>query len=100
MNNATWDLSVFYESFQDPALREDIQKIAGMSKKADEILASDKSAAEKLTDALNASIDLNNTLMNAYGFIELSLSTDANNLEALKYLDEMSNLMVDVQVSS
>lgn len=100
MNNATWDLSVFYESFQDPALREDIQKIAGMSKKTDEILASDKSAEEKLADALNASIDLNNTLMNAYGFIELSLSTDANNPEALKYLDEMSNLMVDVQVAS
>ncbi|MBQ6716715.1 MAG: hypothetical protein IJN21_09375, partial [Clostridia bacterium] len=100
MNNANWDLSVFYESFSDPALRKDIEKIAAFSKKADEILASGKADFEIVTDGLNASIDLNNTLMNAYGFIELSLSTDANNMEALKYLDEMSNLMVDVQVAS
>ena len=87
MNNPTWDLSVFYESFSDPLLRQDIEKIAAFSGKADEILASGKCASEKLTDGLNAAIELNNTLMNAYGFIELSLTTDANNLEALKYLD-------------
>lgn len=100
MNNATWDLSVFYESFSDPALRQDIEKIAAFSKKADEILSGNQCVSQKLTDALNASIELNDTLTNAYGFIELSLSTDANNTEALKYLDEMSNLMVDVQVAS
>ncbi|MBQ2434032.1 MAG: hypothetical protein II266_06335, partial [Clostridia bacterium] len=100
MNNPTWDLSVFYESFSDPQLRKDIEKAASFSQLADQILSSDKCACGKLTDALNASIELNNTLMNAYGFIELNLTTDANNMEALKYLDEMSNLMVDVQVAS
>ena len=100
MNNANWDLSVFYNDFNDPRLREDLDTIKKLASQTDVLLASDKTDTEKLLEILSSSRTIDTLLNNTYGFIELTLSTDANNMEALKYLDEMSNLMVDVRLSS
>ncbi|MBQ1255726.1 MAG: hypothetical protein IIX93_00415, partial [Clostridia bacterium] len=100
MNNATWDLSVFYNDFSDVRLREDIEKIKTLTSDVDALLVSDRPNAEKLLEMLSVTREIDNLLNSTYGFIELTLATDANCMEALRYLDEMSNLMVEVQLMS
>ena len=39
----TWDLSVFYKGFDDPALEADLTKLASMAAEGEAILKQDKS---------------------------------------------------------
>ena len=96
----TWDLSVFYNGFDDPQLESDIQRIAELSHSAQKIAAENSSDVEKLEKMVAASSELSNLLSNAYGFTQLTLATDCTNEEALRYLDRLSNMMVDVQLNS
>ncbi|MBR2923566.1 MAG: M3 family oligoendopeptidase [Clostridia bacterium] len=96
----TWDLSVFYNGFDDPQLENDIQRIAELSHSAQKIAAGNSSDVEKLEKMVAASSELSNLLSNAYGFTQLTLATDCTNEEALRYLDRLSNMMVDVQLNS
>ena len=96
----TWDLSVFYNGFDDPQLESDIQRIAELSHSAADIATEKCSDVEKLEKMVAASSELNNLLSNAYGFTQLTLATDCTNEEALRYLDRLSNMMVDVQLNS
>ena len=95
----TWDLSVFYNGFDDPQLENDIQRIAELSHSAQTIAAGNSSDVEKLEKMVAASSELSNLLSNAYGFTQLTLATDCTNEEALRYLDRLSNMMVDVQLN-
>ena len=96
----TWDLSVFYKGFDDPQLESDIQRIAELSHSAAEIAAESISDVEKLEKMVAASSELSNLISNAYGFTQLTLSTDCTNEDALRYLDRLGNMMVDVQLNS
>ncbi|MBQ8149377.1 MAG: M3 family oligoendopeptidase [Clostridia bacterium] len=96
----TWDLSVFYKGFDDPQLESDIQRIAQLSHSAAEIAAESISDVEKLEKMVAASSELSNLISNAYGFTQLTLSTDCTNEDALRYLDRLGNMMVDVQLNS
>ncbi len=96
----TWDLSVFYNGFDDPRLEADIQRITELSHSAAAIAAEAISDTEKLEKMVAAAAELENLLSNAYGFTELTLSTDCNNEAAQRYQDRLSNMMVDVQLNS
>ncbi len=97
--NETWDLSVFYNGFQDPALRRDIDSVKEVLTGMDALLATRQPDTAKL-EAMVASLEKCNNLLNsAFGFVQLTLAADANNADALRYLDEMSNLMVDVSLA-
>lgn len=96
----TWDLSVFYTGFDDPRLEADIQRITQLSHSAADISAEAISDTEKLEKMVAAAAELENLLSNAYGFTELTLSTDCNNEAAQRYQDRLSNMMVDVQLNS
>ena len=97
--NETWDLSVFYQSFQDPALRADIDAIKELAAGTEALLSAQKPDADKLEDVVRAREKLTNLLNKTYGYVELTLAADTNHADALRYLGEMSNLMVDVQLA-
>lgn len=97
--NETWDLSVFYQDFQDPAFRRDIDEVKALIAGTDELLSADKADTVKLEDVLAALTKSYNLLSHAFGFVQLTLSADSSNADALRYLDELSNLMVDVELS-
>ena len=95
----TWDLSVFYKGFDDPQLESDIQRVAELSHSASAIAAENISDVEKLEKMIAASSEMSNLLSNLFGFIQLTLATDCTNEDALRYLDRLSNMMVDVQLN-
>ncbi len=96
----TWDLSVFYKGFDDPQLESDIQRIQELSHSAADIAAQNISDVEKLEKMIADSSELDNLLSNAYGYTQLTLSTDCTNEDALRYLDRLGNMMVEVQLNS
>ncbi|MEG0639668.1 MAG: M3 family oligoendopeptidase [Clostridia bacterium] len=98
MKESTWDLSVFYKGFDDPALRSDIESVKAQLGKLSELLLSKRPAKEVLEEMLRQSEALSDTLDCAYGYVQLTLSADTENEAALRYLDELSVLMVDVQL--
>ncbi|MBP3651352.1 MAG: M3 family oligoendopeptidase [Clostridia bacterium] len=96
----TWDLSVFYKSFDDPQLENDIQRVAELSHSAQTIAAENISDTKKLEKMVAASSELSDLLSNLFGFIHLTLATECTNEEALRYQDRLSNMMVDVQLNT
>lgn len=96
----TWDLSVFYNGFDDPRLESDIQRIAELSHSAQAIAQEDITDTAKLEKVIAASTELSNLISNCYGFTSLTLATDCTNEDALRYLDRLSNMMVEVQLNS
>ena len=48
MNEGTWDLSVFYQDFDDPALRGDIDAIRAAAEGMENLLAQDRPEADRL----------------------------------------------------
>ncbi|NLO84308.1 MAG: M3 family oligoendopeptidase [Clostridiales bacterium] len=100
MQNTTWDLSVFYQGYDDPAIQKDIQIITETAGNVDALLASGIDETQKLEQVLKAQEDMTNKISNLYSFIQYGLSTDASDAQGLRYLDKMGNLMVDVQMAS
>lgn len=98
MTETTWDLSVFYESLQDPAFRRDIEEIHERLSEGHALLASDTAPLGQLEGLTRLLETLVNKLYKAFSFCNLTLATDAQNDVALKYMDELSQLMVDVEV--
>ena len=99
MHDSTWDLSVFYKGFDDPALRADIEEVRACVAGFDSLLAAEKPVVQKLEDMIRATEALVNTLYRVDLFINLTLSTDTENSAALRYLDELSNLTVEIQLA-
>lgn len=97
--NETWDLSVFYQDFQDPAFRRDIDEVKALIAGTDDLLSANKADTAKLEDVLAALTKSCNLFSHAFGFVQLTLAADSSNADALRYLDELSNLMVDVELS-
>lgn len=99
MNDMTWDLTVFYNGFDDPALRRDIDAVKEQLSGVEAMLNAPKDDAAKLEDMVAVEERLTNLISRAFGYVQLTLSADTENGDALRYLDEFSNLMVDVQLA-
>ena len=96
--DATWDLSVFYKGFSDPALRADIEAMKALTVEGQELLKVDLPVVPRLEAIVRHLETLFNKYARAAGFAQLTLSVDAENREASRTLDELSALHVDVQV--
>ena len=99
MNDMTWDLSVFYSGFDDPALRGDLEKIREQLGQTEALLNAGVNDVQKLESIVAAEERLQNLLNRTYGYVELTLAADTENADALRCLDELSNLMVDVRLA-
>ena len=95
----TWDLSVFYKGFDDPQIREDINTVKSMLEGVEEMMGKEESAKEKL-EAIIRFEEKSGTLLNRIMmFGHLTLAADNTNKEALRLMDEMGMLMVDVKLA-
>ena len=99
MNDMTWDLSVFYSGFDDPALRGDLEKIREQLGQTEALLNAGVNDVQKLESIVAAEERLQNLLNRTYGYVELTLAADTENADALRCLDELSNLMEDVRLA-
>lgn len=90
MNEGTWDLSVFYQDFDDPALRGDIDAIRAAAEGMENLLAQDRPEADCLEAMVSCLEDMTNRLTRAYGYAELTLAADTENEGALRLMDELS----------
>lgn len=94
----TWDLSIFYTGFDDPALRADIGAIRAAVAGVEALLAAQGDAAAKLEKLVGLTEEVNRLLGRAFAYAQLTLEADNTNAEALRVADELSQLMVDVQL--
>ena len=94
----TWDLGVFYQGFDDPALAGDLEKLEKLSQEGLAILKQEKDAGSVLTEMIRHLETYHGTLARAYMFCELTMSVDAENQTAFQTLERVSTLMVDYDV--
>lgn len=95
---STWDLSVFYQGFDDPALRADIDAIRTLTAEGQSMLSTEMPGTEKLEKIVFQLEALSNKLSRTYMFCQLTLSVEAENRDAFRTLEELSALSVDTQV--
>lgn len=95
---STWDLSVFYQGFDDPALQADISAIRALTDEGMGLLQEDVPAQEKLVSVVEHLEALSDKLSRSYMFCQLTLAVDAENREAFRTLEELGALSVDTQV--
>ena len=96
----TWDLSIFYKSFDDPQIREDINEIKAMLSSVEALMTKEESAAEKLEAIISFEEKIGTLLNRIMMFGHLTLAADNTNADALRLMDEMGMLMVDVKLAS
>ncbi len=94
----TWDLSVFYQGFDDPALRADIQAVQAATAEGETLLATPLPEAEKLEKVVALLETLSNKLSRAYMYCQLSLAVEAENREAFRVLQQLDTIAVDTRV--
>ena len=95
----TWDLSVFYQDFSDPKIREDINTIKTMLSSVDSLLEKEEPTVQKLEGIIAFQENLHTLIGSIMGFGHLTLAADNTNEEALRLMDEMGMLMVDVRLA-
>jgi pepF/M3 family oligoendopeptidase len=94
----TWDLNVFYQGFDDPALEADMEKLGVMSEEGLAILKQEEDDEAKLLKMIAHLERYTNLLRRAHIFCELTMTVDAENKEAFKNLERVSALIVDYEV--
>ena len=83
MANGKWDLTFLYNSFDDPALNRDVEKIAQLAKDGRNIAAEEGSEADKVRKIIAMSTELSNLASSTFGYVGLRLSTDCTNQDGL-----------------
>lgn len=99
MMEPTWDLSLLYGGFDDPALRADLDAILPAVRDFDALLAGSLPDAEKLDAAVQASERLYTLLERVTLFVSLTLEADNTHAQAMRCMDELSRKMVDVNMA-
>ncbi|MEA4929192.1 MAG: M3 family oligoendopeptidase [Candidatus Limiplasma sp.] len=94
----TWDLGVFYQNFNDPALRADIQAIPALVAQGHALLDAPLSDVERLERLVSQLEALQNKLSRTMLYCQLTLAAETENREAFRTLEELSALSVDAQV--
>ena len=94
----TWDLSVFYHGFDDPALRVDIDTVISLTREGEVLLRAPLPELEKLEKIVAMQEKLGDLLSRAYLYCQLTLSVEAENPDAFRVLQELDAVMVDTQV--
>ena len=98
MKDATWDLGVFYRSFDDPALKADIEALPPLLTACHALPEKNMPPKEILKKMLEYLTRITNLFSRAFSYCQLTLSADTQNREAFRRLDELSTLYVDVEI--
>lgn len=98
MIEPTWDLSLFYKGFDDPALDADIAAFVAAAQDFQALLSRDLPDGQKLEEAVQAAEKLYTLMDRVMLFVSLSLEADHNNAQALRYMDELSQKMVEANL--
>ena len=94
----TWDLSVFYKGFDDPAFEADMEKLGTMSAEGLEIIKQGMDAEETLLKMIKHLEAYHEKLQRAFMYCELSVSANAEDKQAFQSLERVSMLAVDFDV--
>lgn len=91
-----WSLKELFESFDDVSFQNDLNKITDLSKQLEawtsENLSNTNQVEEKLLFFINHSELTNSLISKTMAFASLTNATDANNEEALYYLNKIREL--------
>lgn len=96
--DATWDLSVFYRNFHDPALLADLEAIRSLTAEGCILLATEHPIALKLEKIIALLEALSHKLARIGMYCQLTLAVDAENHEAFRTLEQLDALSVDARV--
>ncbi len=94
----TWDLSIFYQGFDDPAIEKDLNSIKELIAKGNELLLAGEdqlSTLEKIVDVYESIATLSENLS---CFANLTLAADASNEQAAQLMDRLMQLSVEVEL--
>ncbi|MBQ8556622.1 MAG: M3 family oligoendopeptidase [Clostridia bacterium] len=91
----TWDLSFLYTGFEDEAFAADLAKWPEMIKAQQALLDSDLDDKAKLEQLFDNDEAISQLADRLYGYVSLTLSTDANNAAAMQYDDKLSVIAND-----
>lgn len=90
-NMNEWDLSKLYRSFDDHQFNDDLNQIVVLQKQMNSYRHNKD--GKSLENYLNDLIKLNQLIEKLSCFISLSLSVDTTNETALKYSDQLENIL-------
>ena len=94
----TWDLSILYKGFDDPALRADIDSLKSLIASGNALLDREAPAAQKLEDVVTLQEDLSTVFGRIRLFLHLTIAADNTHAEALRLMDELSLVGVDMRL--
>ena len=94
----TWDLSILYKGFDDPALRADIDSLKSLIASGNALLDREAPAAQKLEDVVTLQEELSTVFGRIRLFLHLTIAADNTHAEALRLMDELSLVGVDMRL--
>jgi len=99
-----WNLDALYKSFDSKEFQNDLvvlqEKIDTLNQFAEENFESTDNAAQKMSSFIELSESLRGLVGRAYAFCSLTISTDAMNEDARKYLNQLQTLMSKTTLAS
>ncbi len=95
-----WDLSIFYNGFDDPALRGDIDKVKALLQTVDGVVENALPIVQKIEGMIDFQENISTLMNRVMSFVHLTLAVENTNAEALRLMDELGMIMVDVKLAS
>ena len=96
--NGTWDLSVFYNGFDDPRIEADFARIDALIPQMKELLAGGGDAVTVLTQYADLDEELETLFDKLSSFASLTLATEASNASAMQLMDRVMQLSVSAEL--
>lgn len=98
--NANWDLTVFYNDFDDPRIEADFARIEALMGQMQALLDSGRAPAEVLDAYADMGEELESIMGKLGGFAGLTLATDAAHKQALQLNDRVMEQSVPASLVS
>ena len=98
--NATWDLSVFYQDFDDPRIERDFARAQELIARSGELLDSGREPQAVLEECAAQAEELEGLFGKLGGFANLTLAAEASNQAAMQLNDRVMQLSVPASLLS
>lgn len=99
MIEPTWDLSLLYGGFDDPALRADMDAVLPAVRDFEALLKSERPDGEKLEAAVASNERLEALVERLMLFASLTLEADNTHSRAMRCMDELGQKLVEVRMA-
>ena len=96
--NGKWDLSVFYNGFDDPRIEGDFARIDALIPQMKGLLAGGGDAVAVLTQFADLEEELSTLFDKLSSFASLTLATEASNASAMQLMDRVMQLSVSAEL--